>query len=104
VAHRSPPGRDGRAPQNSWSLMSGADYGLTPDQWTQLETSARLWFFDGVPTDPAQLQQLLVYARLDGDIAELHSEILAAKAQALDDYLDAFCRTVERFANGQDTL
>jgi hypothetical protein len=85
--------------------MSAADHhGLTPEQWTKLGDSARRWFFDGVPTEMAQLEQLLVYTNLDGDIAELHAQILEAKAQVFDDYVDAFCRTVELFANGEGTL
>lgn len=81
-----------------------AKYGLTPDDWAKLETSARRWFFDGMPTDNEQLLQLLVYINLDADIAELHRQIWEARAQAVDAYVDAFCRMVELFANGEDTL
>jgi hypothetical protein len=84
--------------------MSDSRFGLTSHQWQKLENAARRWFFDGVPTDYQQLHQLLVYTTIDADVAEVHRQIVEANAQAFDDYVEAFCRLVERHANGEDAL
>lgn len=76
---------------------------MTPADRDKIDAAARRWFFDGVPTDPAQAAQLLVYMQMDGAVAEVHAQLLAEKVQRYDNWVAAGLGLLECYANELDS-
>lgn len=77
---------------------------MSPEDRAKIDAAASLIPISVLTTDEVQAAQLLIYMRMDGDIAELHGEILAEKAQRYDDWLAAGLGLLESYANGVDSL